>query len=254
MKPNRVKKAARRRNIFSIAKNVAFLSVTFTIAIAIYLYLHSHPIGPFFPVKHIAFEGNKHLTDDELKTLSGISLNESLVGISNEKISQKLLLSPWITEVALRKEFPDTLSITIKETEPFALLEVNEHLFLIDDHGKLLEELKDGSIPFLPVIKGNPYKEKEGLLEALNLIKFMNVKGVFLERDHIEIIAHKPHEISIDIEGIPVRIGAGGYEEKLERLMRLEEDIKNMGVPIEYIDLRFENRAIVKPITEKVIE
>jgi cell division protein FtsQ len=254
MKPNRLKKAARKRNIFSIVKKVGFLSVTFTIAIALYLYLYSHPIGPIFPLQQIAFEGNKHLSDDELITLSGLSTHESLFRISNEKISQRLLLSPWITAVALRKQFPDTLSVTIKEAEPFALLDVNEHLFLIDDRGKLLEELKDDSIPFLPVIKGDPFQEKEGLLEALNLIKFMNVKGIFIERDHVEIVAHKPHEITLTVEGMPIRVGAGGYEEKLERLIRLEEDIKKMGVPIEYIDLRFENRAIVKPITEKVIE
>jgi hypothetical protein len=50
-----------------------------------------------------------------------------------------------------------------------------------------------------------------------------------------------------------VKIGTGGYEEKLDRLIRLEEDIKNMGIPVDSIDLRFENRAIVKQVTNKVV-
>jgi len=53
------------------------------------------------------------------------------------------------------------------------------------------------------------------------------------------------------VDGTHVKIGAGGYEEKLERLIRLEEDIKNMALPVDYIDLRFEHKAIVKPLTGK---
>ena len=52
----------------------------------------------------------------------------------------------------MRKQFPDTLSLVIKESEPFALLDMKGHLFLVDEKGNLLEELRDDSIPFLPVI------------------------------------------------------------------------------------------------------
>jgi hypothetical protein len=70
-------------------------------------------------------------------------------------------------------------------------------------------------------------------------------------RDRIEIIAHKPHELAMIVDGTHVKIGEGGYEEKLERLIRLEEDIKNMVLPVDYIDLRFKHKAIVKPLTGK---
>ena len=53
---------------------------------------------------------------------------------------------------------------------------------------------------------------------------------------------------------VPVKVGVGGYEEKIERLIKLEKDIKAMGVPIDYIDLRFERKAIVKPMIEKMLK
>jgi cell division protein FtsQ len=254
MKVNKLKRGSKRINIFTSVRNIAVLFCIFAAAAVIYLFSHSHPMQAVFPLKHITFAGNKHLTDDELRTLAGVHLNESLIMISGSKVTRQILKSPWIRSVNLRKEFPDTLSMVIEEAEPFALLDMNEHLFLIDENGKLLEELRDDSIPFLPVITADPFKEKEGFSEALNLVRIMNGKGFSSERDRIEIIAHKAHELTLTIDGTVVKIGAGGYEGKLEKLIRLEEDIKDMGIPVDYIDLRFENKAIVKPVTGKVVK
>jgi cell division protein FtsQ len=194
------------------------------------------------------------MTDDELRAFAGVRLNESLLAVSGKGVSKQLLKSPWVRAVSLRREFPDTISITIEETEPFALLDKDGHLFLIDEQGKLLEELKDNSVPFLPVIAGDPFKEKEGFSEALNLVKLMNTKGFSSERDRIEVIAHKPHELSVRVDETVVKIGTGGYEEKIERLSQLEEEIKKMGVSVDYIDLRFADKAIVKPVRDRVIK
>jgi cell division septal protein FtsQ len=59
-------------SIFSAVRNVAVLISVFATAIVVYIYIYSHPIKPVFPVEHIAFFGNRHLTDDEVKALSGI--------------------------------------------------------------------------------------------------------------------------------------------------------------------------------------
>ena len=254
MKANRIKKSSRRLNILSTLRNVAVLILIFGGATIIYLVVHHNPVKSVFPVEHIDFSGNRRLTDDELKTLTGIRREESLLTLSNDRISRQMLKSPWIKSVNIRKDLPDTLAITIKESEPFALLEMNEHLFLVDEKGTLLEELRDGSVPFLPVITGDPYREKDGFSEALNLAKTMNEKGFSSERDQIEIIAHKPHELTVTIDGLVVKMGAGGYEEKLGRLLQIEEDIKQMAMPVDYIDLRFAGRAIVKPAADKVIK
>jgi len=227
----------------------------FIIAIMIgtgaYIYLYHGNIIP--SIKHVVFTGNKHLTDDELRELSGIGFHGSLLTISNRKVSQRLLKSPWVLSVNIKKEFPETLSLEIKEAEPFALLDMNGHFFLIDENGKLLEEMKDSSIPFLPVITGDPFHEEKGFSDALKLAKLMNDRRFSFERDYIEIIISKPHELKVTIDGTVVIMGSGMYKEKLERLLELEEHIKNTGILVDYIDLRFADKAIVKPIKDEVI-
>jgi cell division protein FtsQ len=252
MKPNRIKKS-RRALMLGFARNITLLVFVLSIAAGGYLYFSLHPPESFFPVKRIFIKGNRHMTDDELKGLAGIRPNDSLVMISGDEVSGNLLKSPWIRAVYIRKEFPETLLLEIREAEPFALLETKGHLFLVDEKGKMLEELKGNFVPFLPVIRCDPFKERDGFAEALALAKLMTEEGFSADRDYIEIIAHKPNDLSVSIDGIIVKMGAGGYREKLDRLLLLEKDIKNMSLPVDYIDLRFGNKAIVKPYVEKEV-
>ena len=252
-KNNRLKRPKKRMRLFNLLGNSAMFLFIISIAIGISMYTYLHPVQIFFPVKHFIFKGNRHLTDDELRELTGIRVHESLITISNRNVSQNLLKSPWILSVSVRKEFPDTLSLIVKEAAPFALLDTNGHLFLIDENGKLLEEMKDDSIPFLPVITGDPFNERKGFAEALKLAKLMNDRRFLSERDYIEIIVSKPHELTVKIDGTVVIMGSGMYNEKLERLLELENKIKNSGLLVDYIDLRFANKAIVKPIKNEVI-
>jgi len=203
-------------------------------------------------ISKVVFSGNIHLSDEELRNLAGLRVRENLLLISSRKVAEKLTGSPWIKSVSIRKEFPDRLHVLVSEAEPFALLDLKGHLFIVDDKGKLLEELKDGSMPFLPVISGNPFSEKEVFSEAINLAKVIKKTGLLSRKDHIEIIAHKPQEMALNLDGIVVKIGSGDYEEKLVRLTELEEEIKNRQIPVDYIDLRFENRVIVKPVNEVI--
>lgn len=241
------KKKNKSSLIIGITASLLLISV-----LAIATYAAFIKIKSAFPVRRITFIGNKHLTADELRALSGIRRNASLLTLSSEKVSEKLLGSPWIKSVSVRKEFPDTLSVTVSEVVPFALLDLNGHLFIINEKGDLLEELKGNTIPFLPMITGDPSREREGFSEALTMAKAMNDKGLSSERDQIEVVLSKPQELTAIIDGMVVKIGAGEQREKLERLLELEEDIQRRRIAVDYIDLRFANRVVVKPIKEVI--
>lgn len=244
---NKISKTGKIRFIWNITTFILLLS-----ALAIAVYISLSKVKSSFPIRNVVFLGNKHLTDDELKALAGIHGNDSLVTASGKKVSQMLLKSPWIRSVSVRKELPDTLAVLVEEVTPFALLDMNGRLFIINDKGDLLEELKDDLIPFLPVITGNPYNRDEGFSEALNLAKSMNDLGFSSERNQIEIIVSKPQELTAVIDGTVVKVGSGDYRKKLERLLELEGEIKRRNIPVDFIDLRFENRVVVKPVKEVI--
>ncbi|MEW6052508.1 MAG: FtsQ-type POTRA domain-containing protein [Nitrospirota bacterium] len=254
MKANRFKRGKGWLGMVRLGRNTAALASIIAAAILLSAIIYAYPANSLFPVKYFKFTGNRHLADDELRALIDVQMNDSLVLVPADKITGQLLRSPWIKTVSLRREFPDTLTMDIRESEPFALLDMCDHLYLIDENGDVLDELGDGSVPFLPIIAGDPQKNKAGFSEAMKLVRLMHGRGLSADRDHIEVIAHKQEEIGLSMDGTYFKLGAGGYEEKLERLLQIEEDIKEMGLLVDYIDLRFEKKAIVKPVTEKVME
>lgn len=208
-----------------------------------------------FPVKEIVFSGNKHVSESELKAIMGINVNESLLELSSKELEGRLLKSPWIKAVSFRKDFPHRFTVRIEESMPYALLEMNGRTFFVDDKGNLLEELKGESIPFLPIISGDPFKNSSVFSEVLNLVRTMKDKGFIAVKDRIEVIIPHgagPEDISMQVDGMLVKVGHGEYEEKLQRLLELEDEIMRRGIPVDYIDLRFANKVIVKPINEVI--
>jgi len=222
------------------------------VGVACAVYFISIPLRSSFVVHRIVFSGNEHLSDEELRNLAGLKTNENLFVLSGRKISAKMMESPWLRSVSVRKELPDGLHILVEEAAPFALLDMKGRLFIVDDQGKMLEELKDNQIPFLPIISADPFSKKEAFSEAVSLVKAVKETGLLAGKDHIEILASKKDEMVMNIDGVVIKIGAGDYEEKLGRLMELEEEIKKRQIPVDYIDLRFSNRVIVKPVNEVV--
>lgn len=222
------------------------------VAIIATVYFISVAAGSAFRINKLIFTGNAHLGDEELRKLAGLEGGGNMFLISGREIFEKMSGSPWIRSVSIRKELPDRLHILIREAEPFALLDMKGRLFIVDEKGRMLEELKDSLIPFLPVISGNPFGKKEVFSEAINLAGAIKEVGLLAKKDHIEIIAYKPQEMAVNLDGIVVKVGTGEYREKLVRLMELEEEIKGRNIPLDYIDLRFANRIVVKPVNEVI--
>jgi len=58
--------------------------------------------------------------------------------------------------------------------------------------------------------------------------------------------------MTVNMDGIVVKVGEGEYEDKLQRLVELEDEIRKRGIHVDYIDLRFENKAVVRPVNEVI--
>lgn len=215
-----------------------------------YFFAYSGPSA--FRLRAIELSGNRNLTDEELRNICGLKGDESLLSMSSRKVYEKLKESPWIQTASVRKEYPSKFLIKIRETEPFALLDMKGKTFIVDDRGRMLEELRDNSVPFLPVIMSDPYNEKEAFKEAVNLAKVIRDMGLLQKKQRIEIIAHQTNEVAANLDGVHVKVGAGEHEDKLRRLGEIEEEIRKRQIPVAYIDLRFAKKAVVKPVNEVI--
>jgi len=200
-----------------------------------------------FYVREIEILGNYRLEREDILNIIKIKKGESLFKLDLEEIHKKLRQNPWVKNVAIKKQLPGTLLINIEEAVPKALLSIKKRLYLIDENGKILERISNDSIPFLPVIKDIAPQNKKAISEALKLVDALNKKNVFAGYESLEI-GLESYGLTMNVDGELIKIGYGNYSEKFDRWIKLEPEIRKKGVPLKYVDLRFKDSVIVKPL------
>ncbi|MCG6552823.1 MAG: FtsQ-type POTRA domain-containing protein [Candidatus Magnetominusculus sp. LBB02] len=198
----------------------------------------------YFKVSSYGVEGNVHLKDSEVYDLLDVK-GKNILSIDAQVLARRLDASPWIKQSYIRKELPSSILVRITEKFPSAVLNDGHAMFLIDDAGVKLDSI-DKPAAGLPVINiEEPYKR--AYAEAVRLVNVIN-KTAELSGKAIEITGVRPEDISFTLNGLVILMGFGDYEKKLSSYFSLKDEIAARNIAIEYIDLRFANRLIVKPL------
>lgn len=145
----------------------------------------------FFKINSISVKGDNVYSDKMVVENSGIRLGANLFRVNEKELSEKLSSQlPYIKNVTLERELPDTLIINIEATREIAAIANNGVFVLIDETGKVLDndasvlrenvavlknvkikECKDGECIILTDSKKN-----EALITLLGAIKESGLK------------------------------------------------------------------------------
>jgi len=201
-------------------------------------------------IDRIIISGNKVLSEDDVKSIAGVREGKSLLEISSSQVYHRLLGSPWIKDAVVRKGLPDRLIIWLEEASPQAFIKKDKRFYLIDESGVILEEVNNNSTLILPVLEID-YRDTEMLREALTLIKALKDMNIVPGNSNVFITGMRKEELTLVLKNpaskdLFIRIGYGRYDEKLKRLLDFAPSIRQKGLRPSVIDLRFDDRVIVK--------
>jgi len=100
----------------------------------------------FFEIKSVEVAGDTRYGAEDIKATSGITVGDNMFMINKfAAIRQMEEAYPYLDTVTIRRRLPDTIVISVEETEPVAAVAQADKLWLINDEGKLLEEVPAGS-------------------------------------------------------------------------------------------------------------
>lgn len=97
----------------------------------------------FFKVNQFEVDGNQRYSAEEIAQASGIQKGDNLFLVDKTETARKLLDElAYVRSVNIRRKLPDTLVITVAETDATAAIQTGKEWWLINEEGKLLDTTK----------------------------------------------------------------------------------------------------------------
>ncbi len=219
------------------------LSVMMAGGVAFYMRTSSR-----FEISKIGIRGHARLTPQAIVEHLNLPRHTNIFRVQLNDVQQKVESLPWIRQAKVYRQFPNKLSITVTEREPFALVKLDE-LYLIDRDGVILGSLASGSAIRLPIITGallaqlgeqgaSPQLQEafRALDEVMRHPLLQHVRKIRLEclENVVFLISDTSPEIRLSLKT---------YQHGLQRLEKIYADMQKE--TLASIDLRFEKRIIV---------
>lgn len=195
------------------------------------------------PIKSYALTHKTQFTTnaDIRETLSKEPVLKGYFGQDIQQVKEKFLAIPWVKEVAVRKVYPDRLSITLVEHRPVAIW--NDR-FLVSDQGVVFSLPQDRfERAGLPELYGPDSESKKVLGAWYKIQKDLQSRNLVLKSIKTDIRGSWTIVLGNNVE---LRLGRGEWLPKIDRFVTIfpEIDIPE-GKRLAYVDLRYEHGASV---------
>jgi cell division septal protein FtsQ len=210
-----------------------------------------------FRLERIEISPMKRMTRDEIIATAAVKTGDPMLGLDPRQIADRLSKNPWIETLKIRRRFPATLSIELTEREPAAVVNMG-YLFYLDSKGDVFKPLKEGDRMDFPVVTGiteddmakDPEGAKQLLCSALGIMELLKKNSTFRLEDISEIHLDKGFGFTLFTAsgGVPIRLGNDDFVGKLSRLSRIYKDLSANMARLEYIDLDYADKIVVKKV------
>lgn len=207
-------------------------------------------------VRRISVHGNVRLSSGEVRALIDGLRGTSIITADLPHYRARLMESPWVADVALRRILPSTVEVFVSERRPLGLCRLGTTLYLVDRSGTLIDELGPQYAEFnLPIITGAllaPSSEPEIDERRIDLAARV-IDGLAPRKDLAarvsEIDVSDLHNAVVMLDDDPalLRLGEEKFLERMHAYVELAPTLRQTVPDIEYVDLRFDDRIYVRP-------
>ena len=130
--------------------------------------------SPLFSIKDITVSGVSKLTSEEVISTSGITTNVNIFALNKLKAKKKLLENPYVADVYIKRNYPNNISIEVKEKVPTFMIQFANSYIYVNNQGYMLEiSTEPLNLPVLLGIKTDLSNVKPGKrLDVEDLKKF----------------------------------------------------------------------------------
>ena len=240
--------------LFAVARNVMAIGL---LGFGGYLFQQQVAHASALHVDHITVRGNERLSTGEVLVLLEGLRGQHLLAIDLDAWERRLLSSPWVGHVSLRRVLPSTVEILISERQPMAIGRLGADLYLIDPGGHVIDEYGPNYAQFdLPIVDGltaPPDKSGAAVDEdradlANRLLASVGRQPSLLRRlSQIDVSNTRDAVVLLENDTTLVHLGDDQFRERLQSYVELSAALHERVANIEYADVRFDNHIYIRP-------
>jgi cell division septal protein FtsQ len=208
-------------------------------------------------VQRIRVHGNVKLSGGEVQALMRGLQGSNILTVNLARYRDRLLESPWVAEVGLRRVLPSTVDVYVSERRPFGLCRLGNQLYLIDRDGTVVDEFGPQYAEFdLPIVDGLVRAPKNGAptvddgraeLAARVVDSIQGSRDLIKRVSQIDVTDAHDAVVLLDNDPALLHVGEERFRERLQSYLEIADALKRRIPDIDYVDLRFEQRVYVKP-------
>lgn len=185
----------------------------------------------FFAVQKIQISGNVRLEQEDVLNLAHLKKGDNSLAVNISDIEYKLLRSPWVENISVKRQLPGNLAIAIEEREPRYWIRQDNRIVYADKKGTPIDYVgtyKFASLPFLSVDAGT-----EHLLQRLpQLVKELDSSRLPVSSQNaawIKLSMSSGVTLFLESENLKLSIGVDNWSSNLRHLVATIDDLKRRG-------------------------
>lgn len=217
----------------------------------------------FFRLKNIEVSTTQKVSREDILAIAGIAPGNDLLRMNLKLMGEQLARNPWIETVRINRYFPDRLTVTVTEREPFAVVNMG-FVYYLDKKGTIFKALSQGDKLDYPVLTGfteealtsDPAGTKEALLQACELLNVLQQKGPQMLADLSEVHYEKGYGFTLfsTTGALQVKVGDGDFSPRIERFARIYNELMAQRSTLQSVDLDYNDKIVVKKINDVISE
>lgn len=194
-----------------------------------------------FAINEIRVSGNKETSEIDIFDRVGLDGWTSLVGFDVENARTRIVSLPWVESAAVRKIYPSTLEVKVVEKIPFAIWQQGSLLSLIEESGEIIAPLVGSDHLSLPLVVG-----PGGAKSAASFVARVSAYPDLASRVRGYVrISERRWDLRFN-NGLTVKLPEEAQDKALMDLVELDARYRLLSRDVETVDMRFDDRLVVK--------
>ncbi|MDD9155901.1 cell division protein FtsQ/DivIB [Aliivibrio sp. S4TY2] len=193
------------------------------------------------PLSHMIIQGQlKHITADDIReAIDSMDSIGTFMTQDVNKLQDALLSLPWIAQVSVRKQWPETIKVFVVEHQPEATWNNN---VIVNPEGVVFNAPMSDLLEPKPALFGPETSSKEVLAFWHQLQKQFAPLNITVHS--VALTDRLSWQVVLD-NGIRLELGRDAREERVNRFVALYKQLTDKKNSIDYIDLRYDTGAAV---------